>query len=88
VTNALRKRPKSNDYDLLDDDIVIGQVVASANGFTVYLLGDFEQLLPPASSADAALEAYEEWAASNTVSDILVIQPGTRTADLEPDPGP
>ena len=63
---SLRRRPKSNDHDLIDDGTVIGQVIASDRGHTIYLLGDFGQLLDPAESADAALEAFEDWAASNT----------------------
>jgi hypothetical protein len=88
VSTTLRKRPKSNDYDLVDDDgTAIGQVIASDRGCTIYLLGDYEPLLPPAPDADAALEAYEEWAASNTVSDILVLHPSP-PAQPTPDPGP
>ena len=74
---SLRRRPKSNDHDLVDDGTVIGQVIASDRGHTIYLLGDFGQLLDPAESADAALEAFEDWAASNTFNDLLVAKPKT-----------
>lgn len=89
MTYALRKRAKSNDYDLVDaDGVAIGQIVSSANGFTIYLIGDYEQLLPPAETADEALEAFEDWAASNTLSDLLVVKPDSSEAEVEPDPGP
>ena len=80
MSYALRRRPRSNDYDLIDaEGKAIGQVIASANGFTVYLLGDFEQLMELGGAADDALEAFEDWVASNTVSDILIIKPATGT---------
>ena len=79
---SLRRRPKSNDHDLIDDGTVIGQIIASDRGHTIYLLGDFEQLLPSAESADDALEAFEDWAASNTLSDVLTLGP-TSEAPVE-----
>ncbi len=79
MSYALRRRPRSNDYDLVDDQGQgVGQVISSANGFTVYLLGDFEQLMAPAETAEDALEAFEDWAASNTVSDLLVVRQAVR----------
>jgi hypothetical protein len=63
-------------------------VIASPEGCTVYLLGDFERLLPPAPTADAALEAFEEWSASNTFTDLLVPSADSAPAAVEPDPGP
>lgn len=75
---SLRRRPKSNDHDLIDGDgTVIGQIIVSDRGHTIYLLGDYEQLLAPAKSADAALEAFEDWAASNTHSDLLIVRPSS-----------
>lgn len=72
---SLRPRAKSNDYDIVNEkNTVRGQVIQSPAGFTVYLIGDFEPLLDPQSSADAALEAFEDWAASNTTSTIPVIR--------------
>jgi hypothetical protein len=50
-------------------------VIKSPSGFTVYLLGDFEALLEPQETADAALEHFEDWAASNTTASIPVITP-------------
>jgi hypothetical protein len=74
VDFSLRRRPRTDDYDIVgDDQAVFGQVIHSADGYTVYLLGDFERLFPPFPSADDALEGFEEWAASNTVSDIPTI---------------
>lgn len=73
---SLSKRPRSNDFDLVDDTgTAIGQVVSSDTGFAVYLLGDFERLFEPAPSAAEALESFEEWAASNTMSDLLIVDP-------------
>ena len=73
-TYALRARPKSVDFDIVNEkDDVRGQVISSPAGFTVYLIGDFEPLLQPAPDADAALEAFEDWAASNTTSSIPII---------------
>ena len=65
---TLAMRPKSQNFDLIDSDIPdapIGQVIGSAEGFTVYLHGDLEALLPPAGTSEAALEEFEAWAASN-----------------------
>jgi hypothetical protein len=74
---ALRLRPRSDDYDIVDDDgASFGQVIHSANGYTIYLLGDFERLFPPHDTADAALEAFEDWAASNTITNIPTISGG------------
>jgi hypothetical protein len=83
MTYALRKRPRSNDFDLVDQaGKAIGQVVASDTGFAVYLFGDFERLFDPSDSAEAALEAFEDWAASNTVSNVLLIQPADEAREL------
>jgi hypothetical protein len=68
---TLTERPGSNDFDIVDTDDPgkrIGQVVASKNGYTIYLHGDLEALLPPYPSSDAALEAFEDWTASNTLT--------------------
>ena len=81
---SLRRRPKSNDHDLIDDGTVIGQIIASDRGHTIYLLGDYEQLLAPATSADAALEAFEDWAASNTLSDVLTVRPSSAASVEDP----
>jgi hypothetical protein len=74
LSYSLRARPKSNDYDLVDGSgVALGQVIHSANGFTVYLFGDLEPLLSAQPTADEALEAFEDWAASNTTDNILII---------------
>jgi hypothetical protein len=74
VTYSLSRRPRSEDYDILKDSgDSIGQVVHSPDGFKIYLLGDFESLLDVYQTADDALEAFEDWAASNTTNTILVI---------------
>lgn len=68
---ALRFRARSDDYDIVDDDgASVGQVIHSANGYTVYLLGDLERLFPPDDTAEAALHAFEDWVASNTITNI------------------
>lgn len=72
---TLRSKPKSNDFDLLEDGRGIGQVINSANGFTVYLLGDVEALLDAAPTAEAALDAFEHWAATNTMPDLIATKP-------------
>lgn len=75
-SHSLRARAKSDDYDIVNDaGDVRGQVIASPNGYTVYLLGDFEALLEPQESADAALEHFEDWVASNTTASIPIIPP-------------
>ncbi len=72
----MSRRPRSNDFDILDEGgTPVGQIVTSDDGFAVYLLGDFERLLEPAPTAEEALERFEEWAASNTMSDLLIIDP-------------
>lgn len=79
MTYSLSKRARTNDFDILDETgTPIGQVVTADSGFAVYLLGDFERLLEPSPTAMDALEAFEEWAASNTLSDILVVDPTRR----------
>ena len=75
---SLRLRAHSHDYDIVgEDNVTYGQVIHSVNGFTIYLLGDFERLFPPHESADDALEAFEDWAASNTLTNILTIDTKT-----------
>lgn len=72
--HSLRSRPKSEDFDLLNDaGEVRGQVIKSPHGYTVYLLGDFESLLEPRETAQDALDHFEDWAASNTTTSIPII---------------
>jgi len=73
MTYSLRARPRSADFDLVDaEGVPLGQVIDSPGGFTIYLLGDVEPLLSRYGSADEALDAFEDWAASNTTNNILL----------------
>jgi hypothetical protein len=77
VSYSLTPRPQSNDYDLVDaSGIALGQVIGSQDGFRIYLLGDLESLLETYETADEALDAFIDWAASNTTDTIPTI---TRT---------
>jgi hypothetical protein len=74
LSYSLRVQARSSDYDIIDESGgALGQVIQSASGFTTYLFGDFEALLPPCATADEALDAFEDWAASNTTDNTLVI---------------
>lgn len=71
----LRRRPRSNDFDIVnDDDNVRGQVIASPAGFTVYLIGEHKPLLPALPDTDAALDAFEAWASKNSTGTIPVLR--------------
>lgn len=75
MTYSLRPRTGSNDYDIVESSgAALGQVIESKAGFTIYLLGDLEALLDPHPTADDALVAFEEWAASNTTDTIPSIR--------------
>jgi hypothetical protein len=75
VSYSLRPRAGSNDYDLVNaSGASAGQVIGSQDGFRIYLLGDLESLLETYPTADEALEAFEDWAASNTTETIPVIE--------------
>lgn len=79
MSHMLRPRPRSNDYDIVDDTgAALGQVIGSEEGFRIYLLGDLESLLETYPTADEALEAFDDWAASNTTDTIPVITPAGR----------
>lgn len=74
-TYTLRPRWRSHDFDIVnDEDNIRGQVIKSPAGFTVYLIGEFQPLLPALPDAKAALDAFEDWASSNTTSKIPVIR--------------
>ncbi len=74
MTYALSPRPRSNDYDIVEaSGASLGQVIGSKDGFRIYLLGDLESLLETYPTADDALDAFEDWAASNTTDTIPVI---------------
>ena len=74
-TYSLRRRPRSDDFDIVnDDDNVRGQVIASPAGFTVYLIGEYEPLLPAVPDTDAALDAFEAWAMKNSTATIPVLR--------------
>jgi hypothetical protein len=74
VSYSLRPRAGSNDYDLIEaSGATLGQVIGSRDGFRIYLLGDLESLLDTYPTADEALDAFEDWAASNTTDTIPVI---------------
>ena len=74
-TYFLRQRSRSDDFDIVnDDDNVRGQVIASPAGFTVYLIGEFQPLLPALPDAEAALEAFEAWASKNSTATIPVLR--------------
>ena len=78
VSYSLRPRARSNDYDLVDaSGAAIGQVIGSTEGFRIYLLGDLESLLDTYPTAEDALAAFEEWAASNTTDSIPVVETGS-----------
>lgn len=75
MSYSLRPRAGSNDYDLVKESgAVAGQVIGSKDGYRVYLLGDLETLLDTYPTADEALDAFEDWAASNTTGTIPVIE--------------
>ncbi len=58
----LRPRPRSYDFDLVTrDGEVVGQVISSALGFTVYRIGDLEALLGAYETAEEAHEAFHRW---------------------------
>ena len=72
---VLERKPKTNDYEIFDEDgKLVGTVVCTAEGASVYLLGDVARLLEPLPTPQDALEAFSDWAASNTYSDIPVIK--------------
>lgn len=74
-TYFLRQRSRSDDFDIVnDDDNVRGQVIASPAGFTVYLIGEYEPLLPALPDTDAALDAFEAWASKNSTATIPVLR--------------
>ena len=74
MSYSLRPRAGSNDYDLIEESgATLGQVIGSRDGFRIYLLGDLESLLDTYPTADEALDAFEDWAASNTTDTIPVI---------------
>lgn len=76
MTFTLRRRAQSNDSDIIDETgASFGQIIRSMNGYTVYVLGDYEQLFPPFDSDEEALDAFEDWAASNTMTNIPTIPP-------------
>ena len=73
-TYSLRRRWRSHDFDIVnDEDNVRGQVIKSPAGFTVYLIGEFQPLLPALPDAEAALEAFESWASKNSTATIPVL---------------
>ncbi|CAN5155349.1 hypothetical protein BH11ACT5_BH11ACT5_24000 [soil metagenome] len=73
-TYSLRRRWRSHDFDIVnDEDNVRGQVIESPAGFTVYLIGEFQPLLPALPDAEAALDAFESWASKNSTATIPVL---------------
>lgn len=77
MSYSLRPRAGSTDYDLVDPSgAAVGQIIGSKDGFRIYLLGDLETLLDTCPTADDALAAFEDWAASNTTDTIPVIEAG------------
>ncbi|CAN5180882.1 hypothetical protein BH09ACT5_BH09ACT5_21330 [soil metagenome] len=74
MSYSLRPRARSNDYDLVDaSGNALGQLIGSKDGYRIYLLGDLESLLDTYPTPDDALDAFEDWAASNTTDTIPVI---------------
>ena len=74
MSYSLRPRARSNDYELIEESgTILGQVIGSKDGFRIYLLGDLESLLDTYPTPDEALDAFEDWAASNTTDTIPVI---------------
>jgi hypothetical protein len=81
VSYSLRPRARSNDYDLVETSgSILGQVIGSKDGYRIYLLGDLESLLDTYPTADDALDAFDDWAASNTTDTIPVISTETGSA--------
>ena len=78
VSYSLRPRTGTTDYDLVDaSGAAVGQAIGSKDGFRIYLLGDLETLLDTYPTADDALAAFEDWAASNTTDTIPAIAADT-----------
>lgn len=74
-TYALRRRVRSHDFDIVnDEDNVRGQVIKSPAGYTLYLIGGVQSHLPPFPTPMEALEAFEGWAKENTTATLPIIR--------------